>query len=252
MKFVNLLMERTLTGIPGLDELLHGGIPRGKVVLVAGEPGTGKTIFCSQFIVNGIGQHGENGVIVTLDEARPSLFREMKQFGWELEGLEKEGKLGLLEATPTRYLEEALKSKRFELRKPELAIKDLTDNVLSLVMKVKAKRMVIDPIASLLFQYPDPMQRRLAILALMETAIATGATCLMTTELRFSGLERPVQVEEYLAHGVIILRNMPVQKSMLRVLQVEKMRETEIDMQPRPYRIGARGIEVFPQESVFQ
>lgn len=87
------LTERTLTGIPRLDELLHGGIPRGKVVLVAGEPGTGKTIFCSQFIVNGVRQHGENGVIFTLDEARTSLYREMQQFGWGLEDLEKEVKL---------------------------------------------------------------------------------------------------------------------------------------------------------------
>jgi len=60
-----------------------------------------------------------------------------------------------------------------------------------------------------------------------------------------------VQLEEYLAHGVMILSNAKVGKTYNRVMQVEKMRETAIDMQPRPYKISTSGIEVFPKETIF-
>jgi len=84
-------------------------------------------------------------------------------------------------------------------------------------------------------------ERRTAILVSSDALVKTGATCLMTTELRAMGptVERAVQLEEYLAHGVMILSNAKVGKTYNRVMQVEKMRETAIDMQPRPYKISA-------------
>ncbi|HID17562.1 TPA: hypothetical protein EYP26_04640, partial [Candidatus Bathyarchaeota archaeon] len=68
-------------------------------------------------------------------------------------------------------------------------------------------------------------------------------------ELRAHGLERAVQLEEYLAHGVIVMQTLRVGRAYVRALQVEKMRETTIDPQPRPYRISSAGIEVFPKET---
>jgi hypothetical protein len=85
---------------------------------------------------------------------------------------------------------------------------------------------------------------------LMEALAETGATCLITTELRRPGFERSIDYEEYLAHGVILLQQLQVGKSLLRVIQIEKMRKTPVDNQPRPYRITDTGIEVFPRESV--
>lgn len=55
-------IERVKSGIPGLDEMLNGGIPKGRVILVVGGPGTGKTIFCTRFLINGIQQYGEPGL----------------------------------------------------------------------------------------------------------------------------------------------------------------------------------------------
>jgi KaiC/GvpD/RAD55 family RecA-like ATPase len=112
---------------------------------------------------------------------------------------------------------------------------------------------VVDPVTSLIFQYPEMVERRTAILDLVDALVKTGATCLMTTELRAMGptVERAIQLEEYLAHGVVIMSNAKVGKTYNRVLQVEKMRETPIDMQPRPYKISANGIEVFPKETIF-
>jgi len=105
-------------------------------------------------------------------------------------------------------------------------------------------------VTTLVFQYEGVAAQRNALVELMEALADTGATCLITTELRRPGFERSIDYEEYLAHGVILLQQLQVGKSLLRVIQVEKMRKTPLDNQPRPYRITDTGIEVFPRESV--
>jgi len=127
----------------------------------------------------------------------------------------------------------------------------LVEAIRATVKEIDARRIVIDPIASLVFQFPDIAQRRNALLDLMEALVGTGATCLISSELKRIGTERPVQLEEYLAHGVIILQSLQVGRSLVRVIQVEKMRETPVDAQAHPYKIGETGIEVFAKESVF-
>jgi len=221
------------------------------VVLIVGGPGTGKTILCAQFLVKGINQHGENGVLVTLDESKPHIYSEMAKFGWNLADLEKEKKLAFVDASPIRHVKGEVKIGKLTMGKRDFSMLSLIEGVQRAVEMVNAKRVAVDPIASLIFQYPDMTQRRTAILDLLEALVNTGATCLLTTELRASGLERSVQLEEYLAHGVIILQTLQVGKFLARTMQIEKMRETPIDTQPRPYKITENGIEVYAKESVF-
>jgi len=245
------LADRMLTGVPGLDELFSGGIPKGRIVLCVGGPGTGKTILCAQFIYNGIKNHGENGVFVSLEESKAHFYSEMSKFGWDFEKLEREKKFSFVDASPLRRIPGELKIGKLTIGRREFSMVSLIEGVQSSARMVDAKRIAVDPIASLLFQYPDITQRRTAVLDLIEGLAATGATCLLTTELRATGLERGVQLEEYLAHGVIVLQTLQVGRALVRVLQVEKMRETPIDMQPRPYKITEKGIEVYPKETVF-
>jgi len=221
------------------------------VVLIVGGPGTGKTIMCAQFLVNGIKKYNENGVLVTLDESKPHIYREMTKFGWDLATLEKEKKLSFVDASPIRHVPGEVKVGKLTIGKREFSMVSLIEGIQRSAEMVKAKRIAVDPIASLIFQYPDMIQRRTAFLDLLEALVNTRATCLLTTELRAVGFERSVQLEEYLAHGVIILQTLHVGKFLTRILQVEKMRETPIDTQPRPYKITETGIEVYPKESVF-
>ena len=79
-----------------------------------------------------------------------------------------------------------------------------------------------------------------------------GCTNLLIAELRGTGLEREHQFEEYLAQGVILLRSTLSKNRVVRVFQVEKMRGLAVDTQPRPYEISSRGIEIFPDSSVYQ
>ena len=246
---------RTPTGISGLDEMLNGGFPKGRVVLVVGGPGSGKTILATQFLVNGVKSYGENGLFVSLDESKNHYYRETMTFGWNLEELEKQRKFMFLDASPIRHIPGEVKIGKLTIGKREFSMISLIEGIKSSAQTLDARRIVVDPIASLVFQYPDVVQRRTAILDLIEALIGTAATSILTLELRAagltSGLERSVQLEEYLAHGVIVLQTIQVGRSLVRAVQVEKMRETPIDSQPRPYKIGENGIEVFPRESVF-
>jgi KaiC/GvpD/RAD55 family RecA-like ATPase len=244
-------IARTLTGIPGLDEILGGGIPQGRVVLLVGGPGAGKTILATQFLVNGAKNYGEKSAFVSLDESKQHYCAEMAKFGWDIAKLEQERKFAFVDASPIRTIPGEVKIGKMTIGKKDFSLLSLIEGIKSGVKSIDATRIVIDPIASLVFQFPDVIQRRNAVLDLVEALVETGGTCMLTTELRVPGLERAVQLEEYLAHGVIVLQTVQVGRSIVRSLQVEKMRETAIDMQPRPYRITGSGIEVFPKESIY-
>jgi circadian clock protein KaiC len=80
------------TGVPGLDELVSGGFPKGRIILVVGGPGAGKTILASQFLYKGLSEYNENGVFVSLDEGKNHYFAEMAKFGWDLQKAEDDRK----------------------------------------------------------------------------------------------------------------------------------------------------------------
>src|SRR3989304_8569749 len=86
------------------------------------------------------------------------------------------------------------------------------------VKEIGARRIVVDPVTTLVFQYEGQMAQRNALVELMEALADTGTTCLMTTELRRPAFERNIDYEEYLAHGVILLQQLQVGKSLLRVI----------------------------------
>jgi len=246
-----LKSSRIKTGILGLDKMLGGGIPEGRVVLLVGGPGTGKTIFCSQFLVNGIEMYGDNGVFVSLDEGKSHYLREMSVFGWDLEKLEQEKKWAFVNASPIKYAISPDEVSNISIGSKDFSLSNLINKIKSSVDKIKANRVVVDPITSLVFQYPDVINRRAAILNIVEGLTEIGITSMVTTELKTSGFERNIQLEEYLAHGVIVLQTLQVGKTSIRAIQVEKMRETSIDPQIRPYRITEKGIEIYQKESVF-
>lgn len=244
-------VTRTPTGISGLDEMLAGGIPQGRVVLIAGGPGTGKTILATQFLVNGMNKYGENSVFVSLEEGKQHYYSEMKRFGWDLTRFEQEKQFAFVDATPIRSIPGEVKIGKMTIGKRDFSMLSLIEGIKTAIKAIDAQRIAIDPVACLIFQYPDVVERRNAVLDLMEALVGSGVTCLVNSELRGAGTLRELQPEEYLAHGVIILQSLQVGRSLVRVIQVEKMRETPVDMQPRPYKISESGIEVFPKENVF-
>jgi KaiC/GvpD/RAD55 family RecA-like ATPase len=243
-------LEKVPTGINGLDELLGGGLPRGRCILLCGGPGSGKTIFGVQFLLQGA-KANEPGIFVTLEENSLQLKENMRSFGWDLDELDKAMKLAMVDLSPILYLSPVEFKKAVSgLKAPEFTIESVTTAIKNAVRLLKSKRIVVDGVTSLLVQEPDPTLRRRDIAYLFNALLETGCTCLLTAEIKAAALARDFQLEEYMAQGVIVMQTMERGGQIINVIQIEKMRGIDHDRQPHPYFITGKGIEVFPKEKV--
>lgn len=250
------MSESVPTGIQGLDELISGGFPRGRVVLVLGGPGTGKTILVAQFLYKGISEYGENGIFVSLDESQNHFYSEMMKFGWDFKKAEEEGKFLFVDATRLSRVallkEKLLKEETSSLRGKQLQIDKLIEELQAKIQQIGAKRVALDTLASLFYRFLDPIERRTASVDLIESLSDLGATTVVTTELSYLGLERNLMDEEFLVHGVIMMQTLFSGGTTTRALQVEKMRGVNVNPNLVPYTIDKNGIEIFPAMSVFR
>lgn len=248
------MSRRVATGIQGLDELISGGFPDGRVILVVGGPGTGKTILASQFLYNGIYAHNDNGIFVSLDEGKNHYYSEMANFGWDFKKAEEEGKFVFIDATRmsrAALLREKLYGETSKLRGKQLPVDKLIEDLEEKAHQINAKRVVLDTLATLFYRFLDPVERRVAVVDLLESLSELGITTIITTELNRLSLDRNVSIEEYMAHGVIMMQTLFSEGVTSRVLQVEKMRGAKISANLVPYTIDKNGIEVFPDVALF-
>ena len=242
------------TGIQGLDELLSGGFPEGRVILIVGGPGTGKTILASQFLYKGIYDYNENGIFVSLDESKSHYYAEMRNFGWDFKKAEEEEKFIFIDATRmsrAALLQSRMRGETRSLRGRQLPIDKLIENVEEKIHHIDAKRVVIDTLATLFHRFPDPVERKTAVVDLVESLSEFGITAMITTELSRLGSDRSINDEEYMVHGVLMMQTLFLQENMGRALHVEKMRGTKVVQKRVPYIIDKNGIEVFPAMRLF-
>ena len=246
-----------MTGIKGLDEVLRGGFPKGRTILVVGSPGSGKTTFAMQFLVGGA-KAGDSGLYASFDQKPEWVKLDLASFGWELDSLEQSGKLTFIDATALkrrgqRVMEpETRVGSQVSLRIPELTLPSLARMIGRIAAEEGTQRIVVDPVTSLMLRYPEEVKRRRALLHFFDALESTGCSCLVTSEMRTSELERKFQLEEYLSQGVVLLHTMIHNGNIVRGLQVEKMRGISHDDQLRPYQITQTGIEVYPKDKVFE
>ena len=255
------MVIRVETGIAGFDKMLRGGFPHGRMILVIGGPGTGKTIFGSQFLYHGATELGEKSVYISLDETRPHFLEEMLTFGWDFKELERDKRFTFIDASNIRRIPEETKIGVSRVAGKEAARERLKESIFTMYDGTKARaidrfigdlgaqRVVLDSISGLTFRFPEAWEKRQAILEIYEALASVGATCLVTSEAISVGEERQVQPEEYLSHGVVLLQTLGTGERAVRIV---KMRGTEVDSTPRPYQIGQTGIEVYPEQSIFE
>jgi circadian clock protein KaiC len=236
------------TGTPGLDAMLNGGLSKGRVILVLGGPGTGKTILCAKFLHHGAKDKNETGVYIGMNEPQARFMGEMREIGMDFEDLEKKKLFSYVDATDVRRIPEQARVGRIPVGGKELGLVNLIDSVESAVEDFAPKRIVVDSISDLIFRFSALEERRPVVLDLVESLQSSGATCLMTSEVLSTGEERTVQPEEYLAEGVILLT---APKKGVRAIQILKMRGSNMDTHARPYTIGDDGLQVLATEEVY-
>ncbi len=247
--------RRASTGVQGLDEMLSGGFPEGRVILVVGGPGTGKTILASQFLYKGIYDYNEKGIFVSLDEGKNHYYSEMQNFGWDFKKAEEEAKFVFIDATRMSrsvLLRDKMYGETSGLRGKQLPIDKLVEELEAKIHQIDAKRVVLDTLATLFHRFPDPVERRIAVVDLTESLSELGITTIITTELSRLGLDRAISDEEYMAHGVIMMQTLFSQEATTRAIHVQKMRGTKVISKRVPYTIDRNGIEVFPELTLFR
>lgn len=223
-------MERIRIGVPGLDELMGGGIPKTQLVLLTGTSGTGKTILANQFIHEGVKKYNENGVYLSFEEPVNSMKENVKQFGWDFEKLEKSGKFAFIRYDPYH-------------------IEDVFDILESTIRDVKATRVVVDSISALGLHIKDEAELRRMIFNLSVILRKLSCTSLLISEIVHGkgGLSR-YGVEEFVSDSVIVLYYERLQSTFSRAIQVWKVRGSDHSEKLHPYKITSKGIVTYPSE----
>jgi len=226
-------MERVKTGIPGLDEILNKGIPKNQLVLLTGTAGTGKTIFCSQYIYHGIKKYKDNGVYLTFEEPPEYIKENVRPFGWDFSELEKTGNFTFIKYDPYRA-------------------EDIIDILESTIRQFRASRVVIDSVSALGLHIKDEEELRRMIFSLSMILRKLNCTAIMVSEIVHGrpGLSR-YGVEEFVSDSVIALYYERFQSSFSRSIQVWKLRGSSHSEKLHPYEIGPKGIVINPAEEAF-
>lgn len=230
------IIERVPTGIPGLDDMIEGGLERNSNILVVGGCGSGKSTLGVQFLYNGATEYDENGVYATFEEQSEKIKKHMMRFGWDLDKLEEEGKLKIIRIKPINVLK---------------MIKESYGEIVTAIQEINAKRVVIDSITSIESMIKDEHERKENSIQLCEWLSNHGCTSMIISESEQT-LDQYSRhgTMEFIADGVVVLYNIQKGNTIENALCVLKMRGTKHLKKIVPFNID-KGITVFPHEQVF-
>lgn len=234
-------MERITTGISGLDEIIGGGYPKGTNILVCGSSGTGKTIFCTQFLHAGI-LNQEPGIFITLEERTSDLREEMLSLGWDLAAHEQNGNLIIIDASSSRI--NLPSSEEFRIG-GDFDMDSLVLEIHKATTKIDAKRLVLDSIPALELKIDVLSEFRKAFFRLSSLLLEIGITSLMTTESIDPFMVSRYGIEEFVARGVIVLSLEEEASDLKRFLRVRKMRGIDHSLRNIPFEITKDGIVLY-------
>lgn len=221
---VDILPEKINSGIPSLDKLLEGGLYSNSSTLVTGKPGTGKTTFGLQFILEGLNRK-EPCTIVNFECLHNSLFNEAKNHGWEMERYIEDGLLNVISADPDSMWPE----------EHENLIKEYIE-------RINARRLFFDGIFNLEMMLPDQLRLRGYLYSLLKYLKKRNIASVFTTPRSSSTITENARMDaEFLMDNIIILRN---SKGGRRYMCVSKSKGTQHRLNPTEYAITKQGIKM--------
>jgi len=232
------------TGIAGLDLLTMGGLPKNRTTLVSGTTGSAKTIFVTQFLVEGIRQAGEPCVFVTLEESPDDIRSNMRSLGWDIARFEADGMWLFVDGSPSIEQEDVLIG--------DYDLGGLLARIQAAVAKVGAKRLAMDAMGALFMRFSDQSRIRGELFRISRTLRSMNVTSVMSCE-RATDYGEPGRygIEEFVADNVIILRNVLEAELRRRTLEILKLRGTSHRRGEFPFVvINGKGIDVVPLSAI--
>jgi circadian clock protein KaiC len=232
-------MPAVSTGIEELDNMLDGGIPSGRSVLVSGSSGTGKTTLGMHFIYNGIKKYEEPGLFITLEQDKSKIVEDMKSVGMDLNSLGSKFNIVGGQVADVLYYKNKTKAK----------IDDFIKEVDEIIKKTGAKRVVIDSVNLLLMLFNTEEEKRKALISLSQILSKNNCTSLLLCEVRENTFDLSwYGFEEFVADGVITLYNVKQEAVFHQGIAVRKMRGVDHTKSIFLYKITDKGIRIYPDE----
>ncbi|MCU1300870.1 MAG: putative circadian clock protein KaiC [Candidatus Sulfotelmatobacter sp.] len=228
---------RVGTGCEGLDNILHGGFPRGRLYLVEGDPGAGKTTLALQFMLEGA-KKGERTLYVTLSESRLDLVHSAGSHGLFLDPIE------IVELLPTEN--DLIPEQQYTVFHPaEVELNDRMQRIVKEVQRVRPERLVIDALSELRMLAKDPLRYRRQILSLKDFMASQECTVLLLDDR--SSREPDLQLHS-VVHGVVSMDRVPREYGKTRrQIEILKLRGTPYREGLHDYTIATGGVVVFPR-----
>jgi circadian clock protein KaiC len=234
------LLEKTPSGIHGLDEITFGGLPKGRTTLITGSAGTGKTLLAMEFLVKGATEYNENGVFMAFEETAGELITNVSSLGFALDKLEKNRKIFIdhVHIDPQEIHETG-----------EYDLEGLFIRLSHAIEAVGAKRVVLDTIESLFSGFSNPMILRAELRRLFRWLNEKKVTAIITGEKGDNALTRQ-GLEEYVSDCVIVLDHRVKEESSTRRLRIVKYRGSLHGTNEYPFLIDETGFSVLPITSL--
>ncbi|MFW9809637.1 MAG: RAD55 family ATPase [Candidatus Thorarchaeota archaeon] len=241
---------RVSTGVTGLDELLEGGYVKGRSTLLAGGPGTGKSILAWHFLFEGVA-NSENGLLLSLDQTSDMIVEDMTDFGWNPKDAIDSGTLTILSGTlklvPTETsYEYVIGFDHPLLREQPFTVPRLAELVRKKASETNAKRIVVDGLGPLLELAGNLSEIRQLVYGFIREIVDWESTIVLTHELRAGENAQSDEMPFFICDGVVKLNMLYSAGDYLRTIRVVKMRGANHAMRPIMFKIGSDGISAFP------
>jgi circadian clock protein KaiC len=233
-------IAKSPTGIPGLDEITNGGLPAGRPTLVAGGPGSGKTLLGVSFLVEGAQRFHEPGVLLTFEENADELAQDVRSLGYDLHKLCDEKKL----------LIDYIHVDRSEIEETgEYDLEGLFVRLDHAIKQIGAKRVMLDTIETLFGGLKDTGVLRAELRRLFRWLRDRGMTTVVTAE-RGEQMFTRQGLEEYITDAVISLDHRVHEQISTRRIRIVKYRGSTHGTNEYPFLIDREGITVLPVTSL--
>ena len=227
------------TGNAGLDQVLRGGLPKDRLYLLEGTPGSGKTTLGLQFLFEGVRQ-GESVLYITLSETSEELRCVAESHGWSLDGVHL-FELSAADAVLGGAQEQTI------LHPWESELGDTIELIQARVDELQPRRLVFDSLSEMRLLAQDPLRYRRQVLALKQFFAGRGLTVLLVDDLTTSGGERDNHLHS-LCHGVLTLERLTLDfGAARRRLQIQKLRGVDFIAGYHDFVLRRGGLEIYPR-----